>query len=166
VTSIRAAAPDDVGALATIHAAAVALAYAGIFDAGIPPPSPDQLVGRWAVLMATLRSWIGVLDEGDGPAGMIGVRPSPDRDAGPATGDLFGFHVHPSHWGQGRGRQLLERAVAEADVAGFDELRLWVLEANMRARRMYERHGWAPDGATQLVADRVRELRYRQAPLA
>jgi GNAT superfamily N-acetyltransferase len=166
VTSIRAASPDDVGALATIHAAAVTLAFAGIFDAGLPPPSPDQLVGRWAVLLAIPRSWVGILEAGDEPAGTIGVRPSPDADAGPATGDLFGLHVHPSRWGQGLGRQLLERADAEADAAGFDELRLWVLEANLRARRMYGRRGWEPDGATQLVAGEARELRYRRAPLA
>ena len=40
---------------------------------------------------------------------------------------------------------------------------LWVLDGNRRARRFYEREGWAFDGATK-VDDRfgpgVRELRY------
>jgi len=166
VSTIRAATPNDVGALAVIHADAVAVAYAGIFDAAEPPPSPEQLVGRWAVLLATPHSWIGVLELGGAAAGMIGVRPSPDADAGPAVADLFGFHVHPSHWGQGHGRRLLAQACAEAAALAFTEMWLWVLEANVRARRLYVGAGWGPDGATRPVAAGVRDLRYRRTPLA
>jgi ribosomal protein S18 acetylase RimI-like enzyme len=163
---IRAATPDDVGALAGIHADAVALAYGGIFDASEPPPSPDQLVGRWAVLLATPQAWIDVLERDGAPAGMIGVRPSPDADADPSIADLFGFHVHPSYWGQGHGRRLLARATSEAAALAFTEISLWVLEANVRARRLYVAAGWLPDGASRPVGTGVRDLRYRRTPLA
>ena len=159
---IRPARPDDVGALATIHAEAVALAYAGIFPAARPPPDPDALVGRWATLLATPRSWTGVLEVEGVPTGMIGVRPSPDTDSSPSTGELSGLHVHPSQWSHGFGRNLLERALLEAIVLDFGPLRLWVLEANVRARRLYVSTGWEPDGATKSVAAGVREVRYRR----
>jgi RimJ/RimL family protein N-acetyltransferase len=42
---------------------------------------------------------------------------------------------------------------------------LWVLDANARARRCYERAGWAPDG-TEMTDDSrgfaIREVRYRR----
>jgi hypothetical protein len=42
---------------------------------------------------------------------------------------------------------------------------LWVLDANERARRFYERTGWAPDGADLTDDSRgftIREVRYRR----
>jgi GNAT superfamily N-acetyltransferase len=165
VIRIRAARPDDAGAMAAVHADAVALAYAGIFDAGEPPPTVDQLLGRWATRLATPQSWIGVLDIEGRVAGTIGVRPSPDDGAAARTGELVGLHVHPSQWGHGHGGRLIGRAQTEASSLGFGPLTLWVLEANVRARRMYVARGWRPDGTTRTVAGDVRELRYRLSPL-
>jgi GNAT superfamily N-acetyltransferase len=163
VRTIRPAVDDDVGALAAIHAAAVALAYAGIFDAAASPPPPDQLVGRWATVLATPRSWIGVAEVDGAVAGVIGVRPSPDTDAEPGTGEVVGLHVHPSEWGRGLGGELLARATSEGGRLGFHPLRLWVLEANVRARRLYGGRGWRADGATKAIAPSVLELRYSLA---
>jgi ribosomal protein S18 acetylase RimI-like enzyme len=163
VVTIRAATTDDVGALAAIHAAAVALAYAGIFDAGTPPPTADALVGRWATVLATPRSWVGAAELDGAVAGMIAVRPSPDADADEATGELVGLHVDPSAWSRGLGRALVAGARSEAARLGFRSLRLWVLEANVRARRLYAGQGWRPDGVTKAIAPSVLELRYSLA---
>jgi hypothetical protein len=46
------------------------------------------------------------------------------------------------------------RAVGDGVVA------LWVLEANARARSMYERWGWRPTPDRQTVYPGVDELRY------
>src|SRR5262249_12308761 len=154
---------DDVGALAAIHADAVALAYAGIFDAGTPPPAPVELVGRWATILATPRAWVGVAEVEGAVAGMIGVRPSPEPDDGPPTGEVVGLHVHPAHWGRGLGGALLDRATGQAREQGFGPLRLWVLEANVRARRMYGARGWQPDGPSRVIAPSVLELRFSLA---
>jgi hypothetical protein len=49
--------------------------------------------------------------------------------------------------------------------AGYVDAVLWVLAANRRARRFYEREGWRPDGA-ELTDDTrgfpITELRYRR----
>lgn len=44
--------------------------------------------------------------------------------------------------GQGIGQALLEAAEREAGEAGIGEIRLYVLEANARARRIYEEAGY------------------------
>jgi GNAT superfamily N-acetyltransferase len=70
-----------------------------------------------------------------------------------AIGDewLNGLYVRPEWWGSGVAGELHDRAVAALREAGVATARLWVLEANGRARRFYERRGWAPDGSTRVV---------------
>ena len=54
--------------------------------------------------------------------------------------------------------------LARAVAAGYSSITLWVLRDNRRARRFYERAGFAPDGATNVLTGLgdVLELRYRQ----
>ncbi len=61
------------------------------------------------------------------------------------------------------GRALLLECVARCTAAGRPRMRLWAVEGNTRARRFYERFGFAPDGAVdpQTVEDvPVPEIRY------
>jgi len=64
---------------------------------------------------------------------------------------LDGLYVRPAFWGTGVAAELHDRAVAALRDAGVGTARLWVLEANDRARRFYERRGWRPDGSTRVV---------------
>jgi len=161
---IREATPDDVGALAAVQSAASTLGYAGIFDAGVTPPSMERFTMRWATLIDRPRSWIGVLEEDGEVVAGIALQPSPDPDLeGQDAGEICSFYVHPRHWGERRGRGLFDQALEEADALGFRQQRLWVLEGNVRARRLYARDGWEPDGATREVEPGVREIRYRAA---
>jgi GNAT superfamily N-acetyltransferase len=160
--TIREATDDDVGALAAIQSAASSLAYAGIFDAADPPPTLQRIALRWASLMARPRSWVGLLEVDGEPVATVAVQPSPDADLdGSEVAEACSFYVHPRCWGERRGRALFERALVEADALGFTTVRLWVLEANVRARRIYAERHWVADGATREAAPGVREVRYR-----
>ena len=47
---------------------------------------------------------------------------------------------------------------------GFEELTLWVLDTNIRARHFFEAAGWHPDGTSKVDASRgfpLAEVRYR-----
>ena len=94
--------------------------------------------------------------------GFANVGPAEDP-AG--AGELYALNVDPAHWGTGAGRALLQAAQAELARLGFGELVLWVLPANARARRFYERAGWAGDGTERTVdalGVTVPEVRYRR----
>jgi GNAT superfamily N-acetyltransferase len=85
-----------------------------------------------------------------------------------AMGELYALYVQPSLTGSGIGRALLEAVHTHARADGFSGMLLWVLTANTRARRFYERAGYIADGAVQ--ADEydgasVSEVRYRRALL-
>jgi GNAT superfamily N-acetyltransferase len=64
---------------------------------------------------------------------------------------LEALYVKPAAWGSGVADELHAWAVGELRAAGVGTARLWVLEQNLRARRFYERRGWAADGTSRVV---------------
>ncbi|MFF0624268.1 GNAT family N-acetyltransferase [Streptomyces sp. NPDC004296] len=94
--------------------------------------------------------------------------PSEERestaDRRPAA-ELMALYVAPALLGTGIGRALLDTGTARARARGYGALYLWVVHGNARARRFYERAGFAPDGAQEAYdvgGWRVPELRYRR----
>jgi GNAT superfamily N-acetyltransferase len=78
--------------------------------------------------------------------------------------ELYALYVRPAWWSTGTGRALMERVLARTGAAGYQAVTLWVLRDNQRARRFYERAGFAPDGATNVLAGLgdIPEVRYRR----
>jgi GNAT superfamily N-acetyltransferase len=81
-----------------------------------------------------------------------------------AAAELYALYVHPAWWSTGAGRALMERAVSDISIAGYQEMLLWVLEDNIRARAFYERAGFSPDGVSGVLdtLGGVVEVRYRR----
>jgi ribosomal protein S18 acetylase RimI-like enzyme len=79
--------------------------------------------------------------------------------------ELYALYVHPAWWSTGTGRTLMDRVLAKVSSAGYQSITLWVLEENARARRFYERAGFAPNDARHVLDDLggVIEIRYRRA---
>lgn len=60
------------------------------------------------------------------------------RKPGETMGEISHLFVHPDHQGQGVGAALLDDAITRHGPP----LRLWVFEANARARALYESRGF------------------------
>jgi ribosomal protein S18 acetylase RimI-like enzyme len=93
--------------------------------------------------------------------------PAPPADITPAghagdTGELYALYVAPAWWSAGAGRALMGSVLAALGEARYLRAVLWVLADNVRARRFYERAGFAADGATNVLAGLggVLEVRY------
>lgn len=176
---IRSAELDDAPELAQVHVRAWQAAYRGM----MPDEFLDGLdVARretgWRRLLASEVPGYGVLvavvdgrvvgfawtgpQRADGDGLGDGAEVDPGR-----TGELWAVNLHPEVWGRGIGSALLRAAHAALSSRGHDEAVLWVVPGNARARRFYERHGWASDGVERAedVASgvSVTELRYRVA---
>lgn len=137
---IRQAGPDDAETFFAIQRATSLAAFAHIF----PPdryPFPDEDVReRWRDFLGGPEG-TALLAEGErGPVGMVAFSP----------GRLNALYVLPDEWGSGVGSRLHDAAVEKLGELGA-EARLWVLEANTRARRFYERRGWRLDGRERVV---------------
>jgi ribosomal protein S18 acetylase RimI-like enzyme len=78
------------------------------------------------------------------------------------TGELYTLYVMPAHWSTGVGRALTDAALDGLRAAGYRRVVLWTLTENARARRFYDKAGFAPDGATNVLdgLGNVEELRY------
>jgi len=55
---------------------------------------------------------------------------------------LFAFRVHKDYQGKGLGSYLLKTVIDELNANGYHELTVGVEDDNIRARYMYEKHGF------------------------
>ncbi|ORT58359.1 GNAT family N-acetyltransferase [Streptomyces sp. CB03238] len=89
----------------------------------------------------------------------------PYRDGRAPTGEaeLYALYARPDQLSTGVGRALMDEATTRAAGEGYAAMRLWVLRDNARARRFYEKAGFAPDGAEEpwhVAGTTVTEVRY------
>jgi len=159
---------EDCAAIAALHVRAWQAVYRGHM--------PDEFLDRldigertkmWRKLNVASNRVLLVMDDGDGTiSGFCDLIPSRDGDAKPTTGEISAIYVSPKKWGQGIGQELLSVAAGRAREKGFSEVTLWVLHANQRARKFYEKFGFVLDGSekedNRWIDFVIREVRYRK----
>ena len=170
---VRRAAVDDADAIGVVHVRAWQAAYRGLMsDEHLDGLSTDQRIAGWREGLAERakdRAVLVVEDPADGRVcgfAVVGDVRTGDGSAPVGEGELWAINLEPGAWGRGLASALLAGAVDELSARGCTEAHLWVLDGNARARRFYEREGWAPDGGVkhQAFGDRtLREVRYRRA---
>ena len=138
---------------------AIVTGYAGIFPPEAPTPTIDQLRDEWERAIAEDGAMALVAEIGPDVVGTVHVRPDPDF---PGSGQLRRLNVLPSRWGEGIGGRLHDESLQLLTDADFAIAGLWVLEANGRARAMYERRGWSlvPGATLEWPNLGVVEVRY------
>ncbi|MFE9448565.1 GNAT family N-acetyltransferase [Streptomyces sp. NPDC006739] len=88
-----------------------------------------------------------VAERGGEVVGWAAYGPYRDGEAHTADAELYAIYVDTAHLGSGAGRALLEASLAGCSAR--PRMLLWVLKENTRARRFYERAGFAADGAEE-----------------
>ena len=157
--------------------------YEGIIDAEfLAVMSIEENEQRWSVVLAEqggLRKTFVVDVDSDEAPNVVGFssfgpcRTVTGNDktleiaarADPETvGEVYGFYLHPDHWGSGLADELMDASISALIDDGWTTARLWVLAENARARSFYERHGWRFDGETQplTIPGRPIEARYER----
>ncbi|HEY2433933.1 MAG TPA: GNAT family N-acetyltransferase [Vicinamibacterales bacterium] len=95
---------------------------------------------RWLSPGATF-----VLDDGQVARGLVACA----RDAtAPAVVNLMAMWVHPMMRGSGAADALVAEVIAWAHAEGARMVRLQVVQGNLRAQRVYERHAFRATGRT------------------
>jgi len=161
---VRRATEGDARAVATVHVESWREAYAHVFPAdGLAALSVGEreAIAR-SVLAHPERGTLLVAEVGDAVVGFASAGAA--FDPGIDAGEVYAIYVAPGHWGQGIGRELMERALELLEGRGFEHAVLWVLDDNPRARRFYEAGGWRLDGARRVgehLGVRTEEVRYR-----
>jgi GNAT superfamily N-acetyltransferase len=169
MTTVRAAVPADTDEVARLHIRSWQAAYRGLI-------AQDYLDGLTPDIVATQYTFgrIGlqlpstvVAVDGSTICGLATTGLCRDLDS-PNVGELMTIYVDPAYLRTGVGRALITTARERLRLVGVTAALLWVLDANVGARRFYERDGWRFDGTRRTVTfgDRpAAQLRYRRTPV-
>lgn len=163
---LRGATIHDAAAIARIRVDSWRAAYAGIVPARIlERMDAAAFAPRLALRLGGADHGILAAQAADGAVeGFVIAGPSRDEDA-QGAGEIGAIYLAPEARGRGIGAALLEAACEGLADRGFGSVVLWVLTANAPARRFYERHGFARDGAAQMLdfgGTPIEEIRYRR----
>ncbi len=157
---------EDASVLGYIHACAWQAAYAGIVPAELLAAfTPEK---RAAVFREVLP--VGpeayYLFQADGrPAGFASLHGSHEASAPAGLGEVYAIYFHPDFWGTPVTSWGLHFCVERLQALGYTHAAIWVLEANIRARKFYEKHGFQYDGNSQMLmlGKSLQEIRYSKS---
>lgn len=141
--TLRSATPDDAQAIAEVHVASWRAAFRGVLsDEYLDGLDPAQRRASWDRVLGSGSSFsVAVAEVGSEIVGFASVGLSDEGRDGEMT--LYTLYLHPDAIGKGIGRALLAEAERRMAERGGKIATLRVLTANNRARRVYERAGWA-----------------------
>ncbi len=147
-------------AMSLIHALGWRDTYQGYVPDGYMAReiTDERWVGQFREDFETRRCHGLLLYRGDVPVACINYGPArtENLNAGTAStfpneayqgwGEIVSFYTHPRERGKGYGGMLFEEAVRRLKSAGFQNVFVFVLRENEKARRFYTRHGFSWDG--------------------
>lgn len=168
MVTLRLARADDADAIGRIQVETWRAAYTGLMPeeavAGFDVESRQRMWREGLGRRPRPGSATFVVEDGGEVVGFASVGASRDEDA-EREGELYAIYLHPSRWGDGIGRALLQRAEESMRSSGFRRALLWVLAGNERAERFYRAAGWEEDGekVEDFQGATVTERRYRKA---
>jgi GntR family transcriptional regulator len=158
---LRLGSPADAPGLAKVFVSAWRAGYVGIVDQAVLDGLNE----------AEVADWLGRLTGSGGPttwvvesaAGeVVGFSRHGEDPADGRRGHIFSLYVAPWAGGQGIAKALLGHDFRVLEERGFATATLWVFEANKVARALYERFGFAPDGARRVEPEYgAQEIRMR-----
>src|SRR5437867_3203943 len=156
---LRLATPADVDGIIDVHVASWKIGYRGILpDRVLDEIDLNKRRARWLEALSKPpqgRSTLLCLDELQRMIGFATFGPARgpgdhgDADVDPLrTAELIACYVHPDHWRRGAGRLMCDE-IFEQLHSRFQDIIVWVLRDNPRARGFYESIGFIEEPGRQ-----------------
>lgn len=141
---IKKATIEDVYDISQIYAASWKVAFDGLVSKNYLENLKDD---HWIEAFTT---WIGediliadLIYDQTKPVGCIAYGKSRDLKL-PQYGEIASFYLLPEYFGKGFGNALIKNVFKYFEANNFENIFLWVLDGNTRARRFYEKIGFIP----------------------
>jgi Acetyltransferases, including N-acetylases of ribosomal proteins len=153
--TVRPALVSDAREIAQVQQESWVKAYAGLLPEGFPLRDEEERIALWAQRIVTYPCHTLVAEVDKAIVGVIFWVTLSAYQA-----EIGSLYLHPFYWGQGIGRRLLERVLADLRQEKLLRVSLWVMSGNIRAERFYLANGFQYDGQS-----RVRQMAkgsYRQ----
>jgi ribosomal protein S18 acetylase RimI-like enzyme len=165
---VRPGQAQDALPLARCHVETWRAGYQEIIDpALLASLSVEAFHDRWLPRLSDASSPVRILVGLDASSGeLMGFSSfGPTRLPEESAGEVYALYVRRACWGTGLAERLLIDSLDSLRAQGFETALLNVLLNNRRARRFYEKHGFAWDG-TAFYESRpptaLLEVRYRR----
>jgi ribosomal protein S18 acetylase RimI-like enzyme len=160
---VRPADTADAEPMAQVFVRAWRQAYPGVVPDAVLTALDQDEIASWLATLIESRAE-GQTDVAIQDGRVTGfVRYGPPGH-GATTGYVFGLYVDPDAAGRGTGSALLRHAEERLAERGCAAVALHVFEANQRARALYARAGYRPDGTSRVEPQyQANELRLVKA---
>lgn len=147
VFKIRHAVESDISAIARVHHQSIQANFCDSENKNLTVRKLDQLELLWTAKFKSAEQVIGVLLRDEKIVGFASVGGCDEEIATGSAGKIFSLYLHPSVWGGGIGKLLMNWCEQALLARGYSACKLWVVDVNARAMRFYEKQGFALDGA-------------------
>jgi len=144
---------EDLPGIARVLVKSWQAAYRGIvedafLDALSEQAHEDRMRAQWDAGMR----WPALVMTDEGIAvGVCSYGRTRDGETPCEWGEIGTCYLLPEYWGRGLGAMMLEHAERRLRDMSCPRIVIWVFEDNLRARRAYERAGFAPDGSRKMI---------------
>lgn len=149
---IHRATVDDADDIGYVHAKSWQSAYEKIlpkeFLIDFTPQKRSEFFKR-IIPIRPEEYYIGYL--GYNPIGMLIIGKTVDEDVKPNIGEIMALYLLEEYWGKGYGKSLMEFGIKRLSELSYNDIILWVLEDNKRARNFYEKYGFFFDGTKRKI---------------
>lgn len=160
---IRKAIPGDEQVLAYIQTESWKAAFAGILSPEELDRCTDLQNAEQMYRSILIRETCNIAIEFvDGRPHCIAAWGKNRCGLGDAVGELICIHSLQNNWAKGYGSAMMEYVLAQLQREPYESVILWVFEDNKRARRFYEKHGFALTEQKKL-ANGIAELMYKKS---
>ena len=132
-----------------IHLRSSRAAYASL-PVSVVALTAEQRRIRWREALAEPSSRVWVAEAAGTIAGFCHLRIFEEGSPPADTAEISSLYIEPSHWGEGIGGKLVERARLTAVERGCSRIFLQVYAENDRARAAYEAMGFSANAGTTL----------------
>jgi ribosomal protein S18 acetylase RimI-like enzyme len=170
--TIRPARSDDAEGISTVHSASWRSTYPGVVPQSyLDDMHPEKTVERWRDAAAGKHpgAHLLVAEEGGKIIGFETYGPAREPAFGYA-GELYAAYFLPEAMGKGLGTEMMKTVVRDLAAQGLNDMIVWVMEANERGRRFYEKilGGAIVEGSRQsfeIAGATIWEIAYGFRPL-
>ena len=139
--TIRPGRIEDAAGIAAVHSASWRATYPGIVPKSyLDEMHPEKTVERWqdAVSGKPPGAHLLVAEEGGRIVGFETYGPAREPSFG-YSGELYAAYFLPEAMGKGLGTAMMKTVVRDLAAQDLNDMIVWVMEANERGRRFYEK---------------------------
>lgn len=129
---------DDRYAISHVYEASWKSAYKDIVPQAYLDSIPE---GHWVTVLDDPAWHTLIMLDGEKVVGTSSYCSSRFLDMN-GWGEIISVYLLPDYCGKGYGKQLLQSAIDGLVQMGYEDIFLWVLEDNIRARRFYQSYGF------------------------